>query len=102
MEKKTFEECKHAIAEKYSQKDWVRLTWGSDRGGYEEDELYLEVCELYADQEKKAYAMEAVKADRDQILEKQQQLIRDCFSRRGGQWAELIEDNVRNLPIELP
>ncbi|MBE8971459.1 hypothetical protein IQ277_36325 [Nostocales cyanobacterium LEGE 12452] len=55
----TFEEAKQEIAEKHGRRDWSHLTWDSDRGGFDENEMYTEAADLFA----KSVANESVNLD---------------------------------------
>lgn len=75
-------------------------------------EVYTKAAELYADQEKKAYAREAVKADREITLNISEKEIQKGYENSpcllGGDFAYFNEgvswqiERSRNLPIELP
>lgn len=67
MEKKSFEQFKDQVAKENGFSDWIDLIYQSD--GKEILQFTNVAAELYADQEKKAYAQEAVKADREKIAE---------------------------------
>lgn len=73
----TFDQAKQQVAVNHGRRDWSHLTWDSDRGGYDEDEMYAEAAELYATSKAQAAANEAVKEDRVQIIERFPHPFRD-------------------------
>lgn len=99
MEKKSFEQFKDQVAKENGFSDWIDLIYQSD--GKEILQFTNVAAELYADQEKKSYAREAVKADREQIIENSGSII-GCALKGERYSAYILDDNLRNLPIELP
>ncbi|QRQ99740.1 hypothetical protein [Dyadobacter sandarakinus] len=85
MEAKTFEQCCDEIAKEHGfNTGWPAQQFWKAIKGKDAEIAYRRVCERYADSVKKAYAEQAVKADRKQIAE------------------DYGIESVKNLPIDLP